>query len=173
MEQVIREQLLHMLENNSKLTEHEIAIMLGISEEEVQREIAGLEKAHVICGYHTLIDWNKVNDDDVTALVELRVTPQGGEGYQKLAEKINAYPQVVTLYLMSGAYDFLVMVKGKTLKEISLFVSGKLASIEEVQSTTTHFTLTKYKELGVSFEAKQADERMVVTLWGKSCHKKY
>ena len=115
------------------------------------------------CGYHTLIDWNKVNDDDVTALVELRVTPQGGEGYQKLAEKINAYPQVVTLYLMSGAYDFLVMVKGKTLKEISLFVSGKLASIEEVQSTTTHFTLTKYKELGVSFEAKQADERMVVT----------
>ena len=103
MEQVIREQLLHMLENNSKLTEHEIAIMLGISEEEVQREIAGLEKAHVICGYHTLIDWNKVNDDDVTALVELRVTPQGGEGYQKLAEKINAYPQVVTLYLMSGA----------------------------------------------------------------------
>ena len=163
MEQVIREQLLHMLENNSKLTEHEIAIMLGISEEEVQREIAGLEKAHVICGYHTLIDWNKVNDDDVTALVELRVTPQGGEGYQKLAEKINAYPKVVTLYLMSGAYDFLVMVKGKTLKEISLFVSGKLASIEEVQSTTTHFTLTKYKELGVSFEAKQADERMVVT----------
>ena len=117
----------------------------------------------MICGYHTLIDWNKVNDDDVTALVELRVTPQGGEGYQKLAEKINAYPQVVTLYLMSGAYDFLVMVKGKTLKEISLFVSGKLASIEEVQSTTTHFTLTKYKELGVSFEAKQADERMVVT----------
>ena len=101
MEQVIREQLLHMLENNSKLTEHEIAIMLGISEEEVQREIAGLEKAHVICGYHTLIDWNKVNDDDVTALVELRVTPQGGEGYQKLAEKINAYPQVVTLYHMS------------------------------------------------------------------------
>ena len=163
MEQVIREQLLHMLENNSKLTEHEIAIMLGISEGEVQREKAGLEKAHVICGYHTLIDWNKVNDDDVTALVELRVTPQGGEGYQKLAEKINAYPQVVTLYLMSGAYDFLVMVKGKTLKEISLFVSGKLASIEEVQSTTTHFTLTKYKELGVSFEAKQADERMVVT----------
>lgn len=163
MEQAIREQLLHMLENNSKLTEHEIAIMLGISEEEAQREIAGLEKTHVICGYHTLIDWNKVNDDDVTALVELRVTPQGGEGYQKLAEKINGYPQVVTLYLMSGAYDFLVMVKGKTLKEISLFVSGKLASIEEVQSTTTHFTLTKYKELGVSFEGKQTDERMVVT----------
>ena len=153
MEKAIREQLLSMLENNSKLTERDIAIMLGLTEDEVHEEIAGLEKAHVICGYHTLIDWNKVNDDDVTALVELRVTPQGGDGY----------PQVVTLYLMSGAYDFLVMVKGKTLKEISLFVSGKLASIEEVQSTTTHFTLTKYKELGVSFEVKQTDERMVVT----------
>ena len=163
MEKAIREQLLSMLENNSKLTERDIAIMLGLTEDEVHEEIAGLEKAHVICGYHTLIDWNKVNDDDVTALVELRVTPQGGEGYQKLAEKIKGYPQLVTLYLMSGAYDFLVMVKGKTLKEISLFVSGKLASIEEVQSTTTHFTLTKYKELGVSFEVKQTDERMVVT----------
>lgn len=121
MEKAIREQLLSMLENNSKLTERDIAIMLGLTEDEIHEEIAGLEKAHVICGYHTLIDWNKVNDDDVTALVELRVTPQGGEGYQKLA------------------------------------------SIEEVQSTTTHFTLTKYKELGVSFEVKQTDERMVVT----------
>lgn len=163
MEKAIREKLLHMLEKNSKLTEQEIAIMLGISEEETHEEIVALEKSHVICGYHTLIDWNRVNDNDVTALVELRVTPQGGEGYQKLAEKINSFPQVVTLYLMSGAYDFLVMVKGKTLKEISLFVSGKLASIEEVQSTTTHFTLTKYKELGVSFEVKQIDARMVVT----------
>ena len=163
MEKAIREQLLSMLENNSKLTEHDIAIMLGLAEDEVHEEITRLEKAHVICGYHTLIDWNKVNDDDVTALVELRVTPQGGEGYQKLAEKMNGYPQVVTLYLMSGAYDFLVMVKGKTLKELSLFVSGKLASIDAVQSTTTHFTLTKYKELGVSFEVKQTDERMVVT----------
>lgn len=163
MEKATKEQLLHMLEKNSKLTEQEIAIMIGISEEEVRREISALEKAHIICGYHTLIDWNKINDDDVTALVELRVTPQGGEGYQKLAERINDFPQVVTLYLMSGAYDFLVMVKGKTLKEISLFVSSKLASIEEVQNTTTHFTLTKYKELGVSFEVKQMDERMVVT----------
>lgn len=163
MVKAIREQLLSMLENNSKLTEHDIAIMLGLTEDEVHEEITRLEKAHVICGYHTLIDWNKVNDDDVTALVELRVTPQGGEGYQKLAEKMNGYPQVVTLYLMSGAYDFLVMIKGKTLKEISLFVSGKLASIDAVQSTTTHFTLTKYKELGVSFEVKQTDERMVVT----------
>lgn len=163
MENSLSEQILKVLENNSRLTNQEIAIMLGVSEEKVHMEIADLESTHIICGYHTLIDWDKVSHEDVTAFVELRVTPQGGDGYQKLAEKIKEFPQVVTLYLMSGAYDFLVMVRGKNLKEISLFVSGKLASIEEVQSTTTHFTLTKYKELGVDFDMGRPDERMVVT----------
>lgn len=163
MENSLSEQILKVLENNSRLTNQEIAIMLGVSEEKVHMKIADLESTHIICGYHTLIDWDKVSYEDVTAFVELRVTPQGGDGYQKLAEKIKEFPQVVTLYLMSGAYDFLVMVRGKNLKEISLFVSGKLASIEEVQSTTTHFTLTKYKELGVDFDMGRPDERMVVT----------
>lgn len=163
MENSLSEQILKVLENNSRLTNQEIAIMLGVSEEKVHMEIADLESTHIICGYHTLIDWDKVSHEDVTAFVELRVTPQGGDGYQKLAEKIKEFPQVVTLYLMSGAYDFLVMVRGKNLKEISLFVSGKLASIEEVQSTTTHFTLTKFKELGVDFDMGRPDERMVVT----------
>lgn len=163
MENSLSEQILKVLENNSRLTNQEIAIMLGVSEEKVHMEIADLESTHIICGYHTLIDWDKVSHENVTAFVELRVTPQGGDGYQKLAEKIKEFSQVVTLYLMSGAYDFLVMVRGKNLKEISLFVSGKLASIEEVQSTTTHFTLTKYKELGVDFDMGRPDERMVVT----------
>lgn len=163
MENSLSEQILKVLENNSRLTNQEIAIMLGVSEEKVHMEIADLESTHIICGYHTLIDWDKVSHENVTAFVELRVTPQGGDGYQKLAEKIKEFPQVVTFYLMSGAYDFLVMVRGKNLKEISLFVSGKLASIEEVQSTTTHFTLTKYKELGVDFDMGRPDERMVVT----------
>ncbi len=163
MENSLSEQILKVLENNSRLTNQEIAIMLGVSEEKVHMKIADLESTHIICGYHTLIDWDKVSHENVTAFVELRVTPQGGDGYQKLAEKIKEFPQVVTLYLMSGAYDFLVMVRGKNLKEISLFVSGKLASIEEVQSTTTHFTLTKYKELGVDFDMGRPDERMVVT----------
>lgn len=163
MENSLSEQILKVLENNSRLTNQEIAIMMGVSEEKVHMEIADLESTHIICGYHTLIDWDKVSHENVTAFVELRVTPQGGDGYQKLAEKIKEFPQVVTLYLMSGAYDFLVMVRGKNLKEISLFVSGKLASIEEVQSTTTHFTLTKYKELGVDFDMGRPDERMVVT----------
>ena len=142
MERELRDQLLRLLENNSKLSSQDLAVMLGATVEEVANEISVLEQEHVICGYHTLIDWNKINDD-VTALVELRVTPQGGDGYQKLAERIKEFPQVVTLYLMSGAYDFLVMVKGKTLKEISLFVSGKLASIHEVQNTTTPFHFDK------------------------------
>lgn len=163
MENSLSEQILKVLENNSRLTNQEIAIMLGVSEEKVHMEIADLESTHIICGYHTLIDWDKVSHENVTAFVELRVTPQGGDGYQKLAEKIKEFPQVVTFYLMSGAYDFLVMVRGKNLKEISLFVSGKLASIEEVQSTTTHFTLTKFKELGVDFDMGRPDERMVVT----------
>ena len=163
MENSLSEQILKVLENNSRLTNQEIAIMLGVSEEKVHMEIADLESTHIICGYHTLIDWDKDSHENVTEFVELRVTPQGGDGYQKLAEKIKEFPQVVTLYLMSGAYDFLVMVRGKNLKEISLFVSGKLASIEEVQSTTTHFTLTKYKELGVDFDMGRPDERMVVT----------
>ena len=163
MESHTREQLLNLLENNSRLTNEELAVLLGITEEEVHDEIAALEEAHIICGYHTLINWDKVNDNDVTAMVELRVTPQGGNGYQELAEQIKQYPQVLTLYLMSGAYDFLVVVKGRTLKEISLFVSSKLASINEVQSTTTHFALTKYKELGVDFASKKSDERMMMT----------
>lgn len=163
MENNLSKQILKVLETSSRLTDREIAIMLGVPEEKVHTEIAELEKAHIICGYHTLVDWNKISDEDVTVLVELRVTPQGGDGYEKLADKIKDFPQVVTLYLMSGAYDFMVMVKGKTLREISLFVSGKLASIEEVQNTTTHFTLTKYKESGVSLAVDRPDERMVVT----------
>ena len=121
MENHTREQLLKLLENNSRLTNAELAIMLDVTQEQIHDEIASLEKKHIICGYHTLINWDKVNDNDVTALVELHVTPQGGNGYQQLADRIKQYPQVLSFYLMSGAYDFLVMIKGKTLKEISLF----------------------------------------------------
>lgn len=156
-------QILKTLDTNSRLTPKELAIMLDVTEETIRDEISRMENEHIICGYHTLINWNAVSDEDVTALVELRVTPQGGDGYQKVAERIKDFPQVVSLYLVSGAYDFLVTVKGRTLKEISLFVSGKLASIQEVQSTTTHFALAKYKELGVDFDVDKTDKRMVVT----------
>ena len=159
----MRERILSIIEKNSRIDLHELAVIMGEPEIEVANELKRMEEEGIICGYHTLINWDKVNDNDVTALVELHVTPQGGNGYQQLADRIKQYPQVLSLYLMSGAYDFLVMIKGKTLKEISLFVSGKLASIDEVQSTATHFALTKYKELGVDFNSKKSDERMIMT----------
>jgi len=164
MDKSLELKLLDILSGNSRLDASELSVMLGVDEQEIRSAIDRLEKEKIICGYNTLIDWDKVHDDDVTAMVELRVTPQGGEGYDKIAEKISSYPQVDTLFLMSGAYDFLVTVKGRSIKEVSLFVSGKLAQIEEVQSTTTHFTLSKYKELGVLFKSKKTDERMLVSL---------
>ena len=111
-----REQILRLLEDNSRLEAKDIAIMLDMSEEAVCSEIKAMEDEHIICGYHTLINWGKVREDDVTALVELRVTPQGGSGYEKLAEYIKEFPQVEMLYLVSGSYDFLVLVNGKTAK---------------------------------------------------------
>ena len=154
--------LLSLIERDSKLTDEELAQMLGCDAVAVREALSELENDQVICGYHTLINWDKVDPDSVTALVELRVMPQGGSGYEKLAEYIKEFPQVEMLYLVSGSYDFLVVVNGKTIKEVSLFISGKLASIPEVQSTTTHFTLPKYKELGVDFELRKTDGRMVI-----------
>ena len=164
MEQDLRKQALNILEKNSRLSAAEIAVMTGTDEKSVADMISKLEKEGIICGYHTLINWDKENDDSVTALIELKVTPQGGDGYNKIAEQIYQYPQVETLYLMSGAYDFLVLLRGKSIKDISLFVSGNLASIEEVQSTATYLTPTKYKEQGVNLARKKQDGRMVITL---------
>ena len=159
----LRKEILRLLERNARLSAEEIGVMAGRPADEVQKIIRELENEQVICGYRTLIHWNKEEEELVTALVELKVTPQGGDGYNKIAEQIYQYPQVETLYLMSGAYDFLVELKGKTIKEISMFVSENLASMDEVQSTATYFTLTKYKEQGVNLIKKKQDGRMVIT----------
>ena len=163
MDAKMLEQLLKIIETNALLGTEDLAVMLGTDEADVQDTIHELEERHIICGYRTLINWGREKEDDITALIELRVTPQGGEGYEKIAAQISAYPQVESLYLLSGSYDFLVTVRGKTLKEVAMFVSEKLASMHEVQSTTTHFTLTKYKELGVMLDGSKRDERMVIT----------
>ena len=163
MDAKMREQLLKIIETNALLGTEDLAVMLGTDEADVQDTIHELEERHIICGYRNLINWGREKEDDITALIELRVTPQGGEGYEKIAAQISAYPQVESLYLLSGSYDFLVTVRGKTLKEVAMFVSEKLASMHEVQSTTTHFTLTKYKELGVMLDGSKRDERMVIT----------
>ena len=138
--------------------------MLGIDEEQVEEKIKELEKNNVITGYKTLINWDKTDNDVVSALIELRITPQRGEGFDKIAERIYKYPQVKSLYLMSGAYDLAVNIEGKSMREVALFVAQKLAPMDSVISTATHFVLKKYKEEGIVFEDDEKDTRQVITL---------
>ena len=155
----MREQILAMIERNSKIDLSELAVMLGTSEAIIANEIAEMEKEQVICGYHTLIDWEKTSSEKVMALIEVRVTPQRGQGFDNIAERIYNYPEVQSVYLMSGAYDLLVILQGKTLREVSAFVSDKLSTLDMVLSTATHFILRKYKENGTILGKKAKDER--------------
>lgn len=158
----MRTKILNLLDKNSKLEVPDIAAMLGESEAAVAAEIKAMETEQIICGYHTMIDWDKTKDERVTALIELKVTPQRGEGFDKIAERIYNYEEVSTLYLMSGAYDICVIIEGKTMKEVALFVSSRLAQMDEVVSTATHFVLKKYKEHGTKYVTAKKDERLVI-----------
>lgn len=159
----MREQILTFLEKNSRIDIKELAILLGSDEITIMNEIARLEEEKIICGYHTLIDWEKISDDKVTALIEVRVTPMRGQGFDSIAERIYNYPEVRSVYLISGAYDLLVTLEGKTLRQVSEFVSDKLSTLDSVLSTATHFILKKYKDHGTIFTKKNSDERMLVT----------
>ena len=160
---MMREQILTFLERNSRIDLKELAILLGSDETVIANEIQKMEKEGIICGYHTLIDWDKTSSEKVTALIELRVTPQRGQGFDSIAERIYNYPEVQSVYLISGGYDLLVILEGKTLKEVSGFVSDKLSTLESVLSTATHFILKKYKDDGIILSKKNKDERMLVT----------
>ena len=142
----MREKILWMLEKNSRIDLKELAVMLGTDEVTVANEIAQMEKENIICGYHTMINWENTSEEKVIALIEVRVTPQRGMGFDKLAERIYRYEEVETVYLMSGGYDFTVILDGKTLREVSRFVSEKLATLDSVLSTATHFVLKKYTD---------------------------
>ena len=159
----IRRQILKYLETNSRADLGELSVLLGCEEAEIANEIADMEKAGIICGYHTLINWEKAGDDHVNALIEVRVTPQREKGFEKTAERICNYPEVNAVYLISGAYDLLVTLEGKTLLEVSRFVSEKLSSIDAVISTTTHFILKRYKDHGKVLMKKSKPERIAVT----------
>ena len=157
--------ILKILEKNGPtVTREQIAQMTGKTEEEVNAIIAGLEKENIIVGYKTMINWDITDTEIVNALIELRITPQRGEGYDKVAERIYKYPQVKSLYLMSGAYDLCVIIEGKSMKEVALFVAQKLAPMESVISTATHFVLKKYKDDGLTFYENEKDTRQVITL---------
>ena len=159
----MREELLSIIERNSRIDLKELAVILGVEENDVVNEISALEKEGIICGYHNLIDWDKTSLEKVTALIEVRVTPQRGQGFDKIAERIYKYPEVRTVYLISGGYDLLVTLEEKSLKEISNFVSDKLSTLDSVLSTATHFILKRYKDHGTILDKKHEDEREVIT----------
>lgn len=159
----MREQLLSIIEKNSRIGLNELAVLLGRDELEVANEVKKLEEERIICGYHTLIDWDKTSLEKVTALIEVRVTPQRGQGFDKIAQRIYNYPEVKSVYLISGGFDLLVTLEEKTLKDIAAFVSDKLATLDSVLSTGTHFILKKYKDHGTILDKVEEDSREVVT----------
>ncbi|MBO4934380.1 MAG: Lrp/AsnC family transcriptional regulator [Clostridia bacterium] len=143
--------LLELLKSNAKLTNEQLASMLGMSVDEVAKTVAELEKNKTIVCYSAVVNWDKTEKDTTTALIEIKVTPQRGHGFEAVAERIFQFPEVKSLYLVSGAYDFLAVVEGKTLKDVATFVSSRLAPLEQILSCATHFMLKKYKDDGVVF----------------------
>lgn len=160
----MRNEILSLLEQDSRLTAAKIAIMLGITEEEVKQEIQKMEDEGIIAGYKTLVNWELAGRDTTVANIELRLTPQRGGGFDTIAERIYKFPQVKSVMLMSGAYDLLVTVEGKSLKDVAMFVSERLAPMESVVSTATHFELKTYKKDGIIFAEKEKDDREVMSI---------
>ena len=159
----LRKEILRNLETNSRINIAELAVLLDVEKAAVANEVARMEKEKIICGYHTLIDWEKAGEELVNALIEVRVTPQREKGFDKTAERICNYPEVSAVYLISGSYDLLVTIEGRTLREAAQFVSDKLSPLESVLSTKTNFILKKYKDHGTIMAEKEKDERMLVT----------
>ncbi len=153
-----------ILENDARLTPEQVATMAGVSEAEVRKVIAKAEKDKVIVKYKTVINWEKAGDDRVWAIIEVRVQPRKDVGFEALAERIYRFPQVRTLHLVSGAYDLLAFVVGQTVQEVGLFVSQKLAPLDGVQGTTTHFLLRRYKEDGEVLNPGGDDKRQPLSI---------
>ena len=159
----MREKILAVIEKNSRIDLKELAILLGENEVDVANEISNMEKEGIICGYHTLINWDNTSTEKVVALIEVKVTPQRGMGFDKIAQRIYQFSAVSAVYLMSGSFDFTVIVEGKTMREVAQFVSDKLSPMESVLSTGTHFILKKYKDHGTILTENKTDERQLIT----------
>lgn len=151
--------LLKLLENDARLSPDALALMLNKEVGDIRKMIDDYEKQGVILGYRTEIDWDKTNREYVSAMIELKITPQRDRGFDHIAEKIYNYPEVESLFLMSGGFDLAIFIKGKTMKEVAFFVAQKLSTIEDVVSTSTHFILRKYKDNNVIYGAVPVDER--------------
>lgn len=158
--------ILELLEKDSRISTKDMAIMLGYPEQEIINKINELENKKIICGYPTLINWEKTNREGefVTAMIEAKVAPQREQGFSKISKRIASFDEVKTLYLMSGTFDLLIIVEGKNIKDISYFVSTKLATLDCILSTSTHFVLNKFKENSLILnEEKKSDERIIVS----------
>lgn len=159
----LKHKILELLKEDSRRGVDIISTMLDVSQQSVMDAIDEMEADHVIVKYATIVNWSKVDDEKVTALIEVQITPERGRGFDAIAERIYLYPEVKSVYLMSGAYDLLVEIEGKNLKEVAAFVSNKLSPIESVLSTKTHFILKKYKQDGIIFEEHVDDHRMQIS----------
>ncbi len=151
--------LLKLLNKNCRISLEELSTMTGRSVEEVAAEIDSLEREGIVRGYKAVIDWERLDNTYVSALIELKVTPKAGLGFEEVAKKVMKYPEVETVYLMSGGYDLTVIVKGKTFQEVAMFVAKELSTLESVTSTATHFVLRRYKELDVELCDHDHDDR--------------
>jgi len=157
------EKILKRLEKEAMTTPEQLAAVLGEKKEDIEKTIEEAEKEKIIVGYNALIDWDKTDRELVTAMIEVKVTPQRGDGFDRVAARIYQYPEVTSVYLLSGGFDLVVMIEGKTLKEVAHFVSSKLATIDAVTGTATHFVLKKYKDKGIVMEKDEdEDKRLVV-----------
>ena len=151
--------ILKLLNKNAQLQPDELATMVGMTEDEVCTQIAEMEREGIIRGYKAVIDWDRLDSAYVSAIIELKVTPKAGLGFEDVAAKVMNYPEVESVYLMSGVYDLNVVVKGKTFQEVAKFVANELSTLESVTSTATHFVLRRYKELDVPLLGEGRDER--------------
>lgn len=153
------DKILKLLEDDATLTAEQIAVMLSKEVGDIKKAIEEYEENGVILGYKTIVDWDKTDREYVNALIEVKVMPQRDKGFDRIAEKIYNYPEVKSLYLMSGGFDFALILEGRTMKEVAYFVAQKLAPVESVTSTATHFVLRKYKDKGVIYGGGEVDER--------------
>lgn len=159
-----RYELLRLIEHNARLTQPELAVMLGVSEDDIIQELANLRDEEIILGYTTVVNWDKTKRESVTALIEVRLNPQRDQGFDRIAQHLFRYPQVTSCYLMSGGFDLMLIIEDSTLREVASFISNKVAPMDGVVSTATHFILKKYKSNGVVFDDRPVDRREAVIL---------
>ena len=161
---MLREELLEGLEKNARANLEDLSVMLGVDQGTIASEMKSMEESKTIAGYHTMINWDKTSEERVTALIEVKVVPQRDEGFDKIARRIYEFEEVSSVFLMSGSFDLMVIVEGKTMQQVALFVRERLAVIDTVTSTATYFILKKYKENGIFMEDTKKDERNLISL---------